>query len=60
MDRNIKLHPIQETEKEIMSIPKEFDLQGVKLATLLQAVAYKGIREGTQVALRQATRGTWS
>ena len=43
-----------------MSIPKEFDLQGVKLAALMRAVAYKGIRERTQVVLRQAMRGTWS
>jgi ribonuclease HI len=28
-----------------LNIPKEFDLQGAKLATLTQAIAYRGIRE---------------
>lgn len=37
-------------EKEIqdnlpLEIPKEFDLQGAKLSTLTQAIAYRGIRE---------------
>ena len=43
---------------EILTIiPKDFNLQGAKLATLMQAVAYKGIRERTQVAPRQAMLG---
>ena len=41
----------------LMNIPKEFDLQGAKLETLTQAVAYRGIRERSQVAPRQATMG---
>ena len=36
-------------------IPIEFDLQGAKLATLTQAVAYKGIRERKTVQPHQTT-----
>ena len=36
-------------------IPIEFDLQGAKLATLTQAVAYKGIKESKTVQPRQTT-----
>ena len=28
-----------------LTVPKEFDLQGAKLATIMQALAYKGIKE---------------
>jgi ribonuclease HI/exonuclease III len=38
-----------------MSIPKEFDLQGAKLATLTQALAYKGIKEQQPQVGRDAT-----
>ena len=29
-----------------LSISEEYDLQGAKLATIIQAIAYRGIREG--------------
>ena len=34
-----------ETDRLPLEIPKEFDLQGAKLATITQATAYRGIRE---------------
>ena len=38
-----------------LEIPKEFDLQGAKLATLTQAIAYKGILERRGPYTRPAT-----
>ena len=38
-----------------LEIPKEFDLQGAKLATLTQAIAYKGILEKKGPYIRPAT-----
>jgi ribonuclease HI len=38
-----------------LSIPKEFDLQGAKLATILQATAHKGINERKPPLLRRTT-----
>ena len=38
-----------------LNIPKEFDLQGAKLATLTQAIAYKGIRERQKATPRAIT-----
>jgi hypothetical protein len=38
-----------------LEIPKEFDLQGVKLATITQATAYQGIREGKDCPPRPTT-----
>ena len=34
-----------ETDRLPLEIPKDFDLQGAKLATITQATAYRGIRE---------------
>ena len=44
-------------DKLTTNILKEFNLQGAKLATLMQVVAYRGIRERTKATPRQATRG---
>ena len=38
-----------------LDIPKEFDLQGAKLATLTQAVAYRGILERKPHRTRNTT-----
>ena len=38
-----------------LDIPKEFDLQGAKLASITQAVAYRGIRESQTCAPRPST-----
>lgn len=38
-----------------LSVPAEFDLQGAKLATLTQAIAYRGIRESHRPPPRVAT-----
>jgi ribonuclease HI len=40
-----------------LEIPPEFDLQGAKLATLTQAVAYRGIRARKPPRIRQTTEG---
>ena len=47
----------EQPDKLLMNIPKEFNLQGAKLATLVQVLAYKGIRERTNVVPRQAMMG---
>ena len=39
-----------------LSILPEFDLQGVKLATMMQAIAYKGIQDLKQKGLKQRIR----
>lgn len=46
-------------EPDVLSthIPKEFDLQCAKLATITQAVAYKGIKERNKTTPRQTTEG---
>lgn len=47
----------KETADEIMlEIPERFDLQGVKLATLTQAIAYKGIQESQRILQRETMR----
>ena len=38
-----------------LNIPETFDLQGAKLATLTQAIAYRGIRERQKPILRAVT-----
>ena len=38
-----------------LEIPKEFDLQGAKLATITQALAYRGIRERGNTDTRPST-----
>jgi len=38
-----------------LTIPKEFDLQGAKLATISQAMAYKGIMERKPTPFCQTT-----
>jgi hypothetical protein len=35
-----------------LEVPKEYNLQGAKLATIMQALAYKGIQERTPVPIR--------
>lgn len=43
------------TAPTALSIPIEFDLQGAKLATLTQAIAYRGIRESRTAPNRPST-----
>jgi ribonuclease HI len=40
-----------------LSIPAEFDVQGAKLITLTQAIAYRGIKETNKVPMRRTTMG---
>jgi hypothetical protein len=40
-----------------LSIPAEFDVQGAKLITLTQAIAYRGIKETNKVPTRRTTMG---
>jgi ribonuclease HI len=44
-----------EADPLTLEIPKEFDLQGAKLATITQATAYRGIREHRTNAPRPTT-----
>ncbi|KAH8992432.1 ribonuclease H-like protein [Lactarius akahatsu] len=45
----------EETDDISLEIPNHFDLQGAKLATITQAVAYKGIQENTTKNQRRTT-----
>ena len=46
----------KETQDNLpLEIPKEFDLQGAKLSTLTQAIAYRGIREWKKEPQRPTT-----
>jgi ribonuclease HI len=46
----------KETTDDIpLEIPKNFDLQGVKLAKITQAIAYKGIQESLTMPRRRTT-----
>lgn len=55
-DRLAKEGANKDTHDELpLNIPKEFDLQGAKLATLTQAIAYRGIRERSQATPRAST-----
>jgi len=40
-----------------LSIPIEFDVQGAKLSTLTQAIAYRGIKDAKKTPTRNTTRG---
>jgi ribonuclease HI len=40
-----------------LSIPIEFDVQGAKLVTLTQAIAYRGIKESKKTPTRRTTMG---
>ncbi|KAH9035247.1 hypothetical protein EDB85DRAFT_1863329, partial [Lactarius pseudohatsudake] len=45
----------EETDNIPLEIPDHFDLQGAKLATITQAIAYKGIQENITKAPRRTT-----
>ena len=56
-DRLAKLGANKDTPDELnLKIPSEFDIQGAKLATLTQAMAYRGILERKKPELRNSTK----